>query len=162
MPTSSSAAPRRPRRRGGIDEAAALYGRCLAIDPGDAVAAFNRANCLRAAGREAEAEAELARALKLDPGFVEAWFNLAGAGARHAGARRRRARHLQPAIALDPDYADAVFNLATLEFDAGDLAGGAALVGALPRARRGLGLGAEGGARASRFVDLQLARDAAG
>ena len=106
---------------GRYDEAAALYQRCLAIDPGDAVAAFNRANCLRAAGRHAEAAHDYARAIKLDPGFVEAWFNLAGLTAErgHVGAARR---HLKKASALDADYADAVFNLAKLEFDAGDLA----------------------------------------
>ena len=101
--------------------AAGLYGRCLGADPADAVAAFNRGNCLRAAGRAEEAEAELVRAVKLDPGFVEAWFNLAGAvGARGRVAAARR--YLGRALALDPDYADAVWNLASLEFEAGELA----------------------------------------
>lgn len=105
---------------GDMLRAAGLYGRCLALDPGDAVAAFNRGNCLRAAGLAGEAERELARAVKLDPEFVEAWFNLAaviGARGRVAAARR----YLGRAIALDPDYADAVYNLASLEFEAGDL-----------------------------------------
>ena len=103
------------------DEAAALFERCLAIDPGDAVAAFNRGNCLRAAGRADEAELALARAVTLDRGFAEAWFNLAGlvaARGRVAAARGYYGR----AIGADADYADAVFNLATLEFEAGDLA----------------------------------------
>lgn len=106
---------------GAHGEAAALFGRCLAIDPGDSVAAFNRGNCLRAAGQAAEAERELARAVSLDPGFVEAWFNLAGlvaARGRVAAARE----HLERALGLDPGYADAVFNLASLAFEAGDLA----------------------------------------
>ncbi|MFO1143865.1 MAG: tetratricopeptide repeat protein [Amaricoccus sp.] len=102
--------------------AAALYGRCLAIDPGDSVAAFNRANCLRADGREAEAEAELARALKRDAGFVEAWFNLGCLVAARGRPGAARA-HLEQAVALDPAYADAVFNLATLAFEGGDAAG---------------------------------------
>ncbi len=102
------------------EEAAALFARCLAIDPRDAVAAFNRANCLRGAGRPGEAEAELARALSLDPGFAEAWFNLAGLVAARGRTAAARA-HLERAIALDPGYADAVFNLATLEYEAGDL-----------------------------------------
>ena len=102
-------------------EAAALFGRCLAIDPGDSVAAFNRANCLRADGRPEEAERELARALTLDPGFVEAWFNLAGLVAARGRVSVARG-HLERALALDPGYADAVFNLASLEFEAGDLA----------------------------------------
>lgn len=106
---------------GHFAEAAALYGRCLAADPADAVAAFNRANCLRADGLENEAVQGYMRAIKLDPKFVEAWFNLAGllAGQRKVAAARR---HLKKAIALDPSYADAVFNLANLEYEAGDLA----------------------------------------
>jgi tetratricopeptide (TPR) repeat protein len=102
------------------DEAAALYQRCLAIDPSDAVAAFNRANCLRAAGRHAEAEHDYARAIKLDGSFVEAWFNLAGMMAEDGRVASAR-RHLNKAITLDNDYADAIFNLARLEFEAGDL-----------------------------------------
>ena len=116
-----------------------------------------------AAGRAAEAEAELARALKLDPGFVEAWFNLAGLrrGARRTAGGARGT--CERAVALDPDYADAVFNLATLEFEAGDARGGAALVGALPRARRATREWARHGRRAAlRFVALQATRDAAG
>ncbi|WP_292572599.1 tetratricopeptide repeat protein [Mesorhizobium sp.] len=102
------------------DDAAALYQRCLAIDPKDAIAAFNRANCLRGAGRVAEAAHDYARAIKLDPGFVEAWFNLAGLMSDEGKVASAR-RHLQKAIALDKAYADPVFNLARLEFDAGNL-----------------------------------------
>lgn len=101
------------------EEAAALYQRCLAIDPSDAVAAFNRANCLRAAGRHADAAHDYARAIKLDSSFVEAWFNLAGMMAEDGRVESAR-RHLRKAIALDADYADAVFNLARLEFEAND------------------------------------------
>lgn len=101
------------------EEAAALYQRCLAIDPSDAVAAFNRANCLRAARRHAEAAHDYARAIKLDGSFVEAWFNLAGMMADDGRTGSAR-RHLRKAIALDADYADAVFNLARLEFEAGN------------------------------------------
>lgn len=103
------------------DDAAALYQRCLAIDPKDAIAAFNRANCLRGAGRVAEAAHDYARAIKLDPGFVEAWFNLAGLMGDQGKVASAR-RHLQKAILLDKAYADPVFNLARLEFDAGNMA----------------------------------------
>lgn len=102
-------------------EAAALYARCLAADPSDSVAAFNRANCLRAAGLTQEAMQGYMRAIKLDPKFVEAWFNLAGLFASQGKAHTAR-RHLEKAIALDPGYADAMFNLANLAFEAGDLA----------------------------------------
>lgn len=102
-------------------EATVLYARCLALDPSDSVAAFNRANCFRALGETDEAAAAYARAIKLDPAFVEAWFNCAALlkdDGRGAAARR----HLERAIAIDPDYADAVYNLATLHFDAHELA----------------------------------------
>lgn len=102
------------------DDASVLYQRCLAIDPTDAIAAFNRANCLRGAGRVAEAAHDYARAIKLDPGFVEAWFNLAWLMSDEGKVASAR-RHLLKAIALDETYADPMFNLARLEFDAGNL-----------------------------------------
>jgi len=101
-------------------EAADLYRRCLALDPGDALAAFNRANCLRALGEPDEAARDYLRAAGLDRGFTEAWFNL-GCLAAERGAAAAARRHLTRALALDPDYADAVYNLAALEFDAGHL-----------------------------------------
>ncbi|MFC3324487.1 tetratricopeptide repeat protein [Mesorhizobium cantuariense] len=143
---------------GDHEGAAALYQRCLAIDPSDAIAAFNRANCLRAGGHAADAAHDYISAIKLDPAFVEAWFNLAGLMSeqgREASARR----HLQKAITLDKNYADPVFNLARLEFDAGNL---------LEARRlwvRYLELDAESewarvAAKGVQFVDLQLARTA--
>jgi tetratricopeptide (TPR) repeat protein len=146
-------------QQGDHDRAAALYQRCLAIDPSDAIAAFNRANCLRAAGHAAEAAHDYARAIKLDPGFVEAWFNLAGLMSDEGKVASAR-RHLQKAVALDAKYADAVFNLARLEFDAGNLG----------EARRWwvryLELDADSewarvAARGVQFVDLDLARKSA-
>jgi tetratricopeptide (TPR) repeat protein len=104
---------------GAAAAAARLYARCLALDPTDAVAAFNRGNCLRASGQRDEAEREMLRAVRQDPTLVEAWFNLADLLAergRHDAARR----HLARAIEEDPDYANAAFNLAALAFDAGD------------------------------------------
>ena len=100
--------------------AADLYARCLALDPTDAIAAFNRANCLRAADRPEEAEREFIRAIRHDPTLVEAWFNLAGLVAEQ-GRQGTARRHLERAVAEDPDYADAIFNLAALAFDAGDV-----------------------------------------
>jgi len=144
--------------QGDHEQAAALYQRCLAMDPSDAIAAFNRANCLRGAGRAAEAAHDYARAIKLDPGFVEAWFNLAGLMSDQGKVPSAR-RHLQKAIALDKTYADPVFNLARLEFDAGNLT----------EARRHwvryLELDADSewartAQKGIQFVDLQLARTA--
>ncbi|WVT77221.1 tetratricopeptide repeat protein (plasmid) [Sinorhizobium chiapasense] len=106
---------------GDYEQAAAIYQRYLAMDRTDSVAAFNRANCLKAAGRDLDAAHDYARAIKLDPSFVEAWFNLAGLMSERGRIDAAR-RHLKKAIELDGDYTDAVFNLAKLEFDAGDLA----------------------------------------
>ncbi len=102
-------------------EATVLYARCLALDPSDSVAAYNRANCFRALGEADEAASAFALAIKIDPNFVEAWFNYA-ALLRDEGKTGAARTHLKRAIAIDPGYADAVYNLASLEFDAGDLA----------------------------------------
>lgn len=105
--------------RGDCAGAAALYARCLALDPTDAIAAYNRANCLCAVGRQEDAEVEFLRALRHDPALVEAWFNLAALVSRRGDAAAAR-RHLERAIAADPDYADAIFNLAAIAFESGD------------------------------------------
>lgn len=101
-------------------EAAALYERCAVIDGSDAVAAFNRGNCLHAAGLNEPARQAQMLALKRDPKFVEAWFNLAGIE-REQGNLAAARRHFQKAIAIDRNYADAIFNLANLEYEAGNL-----------------------------------------
>ena len=101
-------------------EATVLYARCLALDPTDSVAAFNRANCFRALGEADEAASAYALAIKIDPAFVEAWFNYA-ALLRDEGKTGAARTHLQRAIAIDAKYADAIYNLASLEFDAGNL-----------------------------------------
>jgi tetratricopeptide (TPR) repeat protein len=101
-------------------EAAALYQRCLDLDPSDAMAAFNRANCLRGVGEVAEARQAYMRAIRLDPKFVEAWFNLGCLDSDEGNASAAR-RHLNKAIEVDPQYADPIFNLASLEFETGNL-----------------------------------------
>ena len=101
-------------------EATVLYARCLALDPTDSVAAYNRANCLRALGDTDDAGAAYALAIKIYPTLVEAWFNFACL-LKDEGRTDSARRHFQRAIAIDPAYADAVYNLATLEYDAGNL-----------------------------------------
>ena len=81
-------------------EATVLYGRCVALDPSDSVAMYNRANCYRALGERDDAAASYAQAIKVDPSFVEAWFNLAGLMSDEGKVASAR-RHLQKAIALD-------------------------------------------------------------
>jgi tetratricopeptide (TPR) repeat protein len=141
-------------------DASAQYQRCLAIDPRDSVAAFNRANCLRSAGLADEAAHAYAQAIKLDPGFVEAWFNLAGLRSDLGQVDAAR-RHLEKAVELDPAYGDAVFNLAKLEYDAGNL------VAARRWWTRYLELDrdsewARTAARGIQYVDLHLAQRTAG
>lgn len=102
-------------------EAATLYEHCTAIDPTDAVAAFNFGNCLRALGNLGEAATAYITAIKRDPEFVEAWFNQGGV-LRDMGRIEAARQHLVKAVALDPTYADAIYNLAALEYDAHDLA----------------------------------------
>ncbi|GIL00196.1 MAG: hypothetical protein BroJett030_00950 [Alphaproteobacteria bacterium] len=143
-----------------FDDAARLYERCLAIDPADAVAAFNRANCLTAAGRRAAARSAYLEALKLDAEFAEAWFNLAGLD-REDGRTETARRHLERAIGVDADYADAVYNLATLEFDAGGLARARVLWARYLELDTGSDW-ARNAARGIRFVDLELAQRSAG
>lgn len=102
-------------------EAATLYEHCTAIDPTDAVAAFNLGNCLRALGNLSEAATAYITAIKRDPDFVEAWFNHGGV-LRDLGRIAAARQHLSRAVTLDPAYADAIYNLAALEYDAHDLA----------------------------------------
>jgi len=105
--------------RGDLAGAAALYRRCLALDPVDPVIPFNLSHVLAEQGDLAEARLCLNRVLKLDPGYAEAWYNLADlARRRHDLAAARR--HLEKAIAADPRYPDPVYNLALLDFEAGD------------------------------------------
>lgn len=141
-------------------EAAELYRRSLALDPDDAIAAFNRANCLRAGGDAAGAMHGYLLAVKLDPKLAEAWFNLAGL-ARDGGQPESARRHFLAALNLDAGYGDAVYNLAALEYDAGNL----------PEARRlwsrYLELDdrtqwARIAARGIQYVDLHLAQRNAG
>jgi tetratricopeptide (TPR) repeat protein len=102
-------------------EAATLYEHCTAIDPTDAVAAFNFGNCLRALGNLGEAATAYITAIKRDPEFVEAWFNHGGV-LRDMGRIAAARDHLGKAVEIDPSYADAIYNLAALEYDAHDLA----------------------------------------
>jgi tetratricopeptide (TPR) repeat protein len=101
--------------------AADLYGQYLLLVPTDAVAAFNRANVLRAAGSPDDASEAYSRAIKLDPSFAEAWFNY-GSLLRETGRRESARMHFARAMALDPAYADPVYSLAALEYDAGEFA----------------------------------------
>jgi hypothetical protein len=141
-------------------DAIALYRQCLAVDPGDSVAAFNLANCLQVEGREADARHHFVQAIKSDPTFVEAWFNLA-ALFKQSGDLVSARTHLQRAIAIDPGYADAIYNLAALDFEAGHYA--AARAGwQRYRELDSDSEWAEAAGRGIRYVDLHDTRKASG
>lgn len=100
------------------DRAAALYMRCLAIDPRDPIIPYNLSHVLIEKGELKEARYYLNKALKLDPGYAEAWYNLA-AVAREENDTIAAKRYLEKAIAADAMYPDPVYNLAHLEFNKG-------------------------------------------
>ncbi len=140
-------------------EAAAIYREYLGYEPGNAVAQFNRGNCLRDAGETQDAALAYLAAIKRAPKFVEAWFNLAKLNVSLGKSDAAR-RNLKQAIALDGKYADAVFNLASLEYEAGNL------VEARKWWSRYLELDrdsewARTAARGVQFVDLQLMKKTA-
>lgn len=141
-------------------EAAQLYRRCLAADPGDGIAAFNRANCLRAAGQIGEATGAYMQAIKQDPTLVEAWFNLGGLCAEQGNAGAAR-RYLQMAVTLDPAYADAIYNLANLEYQAGDMAAARRWWAAYLELDR-TSEWARTAERGIRYADLRLGKSAVG
>ena len=101
--------------------AAAAYNAYLALVPGDPVAAFNRANALRATGDTEAGLLAYALAIKLDPGFAEAWFNC-GTLLKDMGRPGPARQHFARAIALDGRFGDPVYSLAALEYDAGNVA----------------------------------------
>lgn len=107
-------------RAGLFAEATTLYRQCLALDPGDATAAFNVGNCEKQTGDTDAAALAYSTAIKRDPEFVEAWFNLGGL-LRDLGKTDAARQHLQRAVELDGTYADAIYNLGALEYDAGQL-----------------------------------------
>ncbi len=63
-------------RGGRLSEAQEAFGRALAIDPKDAVAADESGIVLRRMGKFAEAEAAYRRAIEADPDYAPAHFNL--------------------------------------------------------------------------------------
>ena len=103
---------------GDLAAAAALYRRCVSLDPRDPIAPFNLANVLREQGQHGQAKLFFELALAIDPEFADAWYNLALM--KEAAGDRQGARVcLERAIAADPEYADPVYNLAKLQFELG-------------------------------------------
>ena len=162
-PTSSSPRPRRRRRTGGMRGGGGAL-RALPRDRPGRRGGGVQPRELPARGRAGRGRggAGLARALKLDPGFVEAWFNLAGLVA-DARPRRGGARGIcERAIALDPGLCRRGLQPRDARVRGGRARRGAALVGALPRARRRLASGRARRSGGCAIVALQARGDAAG
>ena len=93
------------------DAAVACYERAVALDPRFAIAHFNRALALQAAGRLADAVAGYDAFLAADPGSADAWNNRGGALAA-LGRLDEAIASFDRALALRPPFAQAAANRA--------------------------------------------------
>ncbi len=93
------------------EEAAALLGRAVAINPSDAAAHSNRGNALQALRRLEEALASYDRALALKPDFAQACINR-GSALQDLGRFEEALASYDRALALQPDYPEAHYNRA--------------------------------------------------
>ena len=92
-------------------EPSTAFGEAARLQPENALAQFNLANALQAAGRTADAIPRYEAALRLKPDYVEAHSNLALA-MRDAGNLAGAIEHLQAAARLAARNAAVAFNLA--------------------------------------------------
>ncbi len=106
---------------GAREDAAALYGKLIALQPKLAPAHFNLGNTLKDLGRLDEAVASYRGALKLTPGFAPAHNNL-GNVLKLQGKLDEAAASYRAAIVADPRFADAHFNLGNALEEEGALA----------------------------------------
>ena len=93
------------------DEAEALYGRAVRLDPTLAIAYTNLGNIRFRRGDEAAAEALYRRAIEVDLRQPEAHYNL-GYVMLERGDARGSTAYFERALEGDPRFADAHFNLA--------------------------------------------------
>jgi len=107
------------------DSALASYDHALALDPGFAVAHFERALTLHALGRLADALSSCDAAVALDPAHAEAW-NHRGCVLGVLGRAHDAVASFDRALALRPAFAEALANRAVaLQAAADKTAGGA-------------------------------------
>jgi predicted O-linked N-acetylglucosamine transferase (SPINDLY family) len=96
--------------RGEHAEALAVYDRAVALDGRHPAYRGNRALCLKALGRVADAEADLRAAVSAAPGFADAWVNL-GNLLRHSGRPGEAAQAYAQGLVVAPSRADIAANL---------------------------------------------------
>jgi len=101
------------------DEAEALYGRAVRLDPTLAIAYTNLGNIRFRRGDEAGAEVLYRRAIEVDLRQPEAHYNL-GYVMLERGDARGATAYFERALEGDPRFADAHFNLAMAWEQAGD------------------------------------------
>ena len=90
-------------------EAEALFGRALAVDPNDVLAHINRGLALQELERSDEALASYDQAIRLNPDYPAAYFNRGNALQDLERLNEALASYEQ-AIKLEPDYPAAHFN----------------------------------------------------
>jgi protein O-GlcNAc transferase len=105
------------------DEAIALFGRALRVDPKSALCEMRLGLALAATGRHREAEAHYRSSARRDGKIPETWNNLA-VTLKALGQMTEAAECYQKAIALKPDYYDAIDRLGALLADLRGLAAG--------------------------------------
>ena len=109
-------------RLDGMDEAAALLQRAVALDSGDAGAHNDLGNVLQAAGRVDAALAAYRRAIEIDPERAETHVNL-GQALRVQGDLDGAAEALGRAAALRPGHAGTMLRIGLVHHSKGDLDG---------------------------------------
>jgi tetratricopeptide (TPR) repeat protein len=100
-------------QRGQAEEAAVLFGRCVAIDPGSARFHANFGEALRTTRRFDQALLHLRRAAAVDPSDVQAWNSL-GLVAFDVGRYGAAEHAYREAIRLRPRFVHAHINLANV------------------------------------------------
>jgi predicted O-linked N-acetylglucosamine transferase (SPINDLY family) len=106
-------------QQGQHDAALAAYDSAVALDEKHPAYRGNRALCLKALGRVADAEADLRAAVACAPRFVDAWVNL-GNLLTHSGRPGEAASAYASALAVAPARTDVAANLWWVQREACD------------------------------------------
>ncbi len=107
-------------RQSRFAEAAALFQRAIALQPGFAEAHNNLGKAQALLGQPDQAIASFRRAISLQPGYAEAYNNLGISLTEHGNLTEAMAAYRQ-ALRARPGYADAYNNLSIAHRYAGDL-----------------------------------------
>lgn len=96
-----------------MPEAAGLFRRAVAAQPGDVFAHIRCGNALEELARPGEALASYEQAIRLEPGFAEAYCNR-GNALKALGRLGEALASYERAVELKPDYAEAFSNRGTV------------------------------------------------